>query len=513
MSLRARVRRRTRWQNHTGNQGVDPLAIAKPSTLEQLIRLVQDAERDGVTVRAVGSGHSWSDVALCTGVVIETHGLKRCPPGPPPLLRDDLDGGMLVWTEAGIRLRELNRTLHARGLALSNMGGYDAQTVAGVLGTSTHGSGIAFGPIADAVRSLDLVAGGGRVHRVEPHDGPTDPDAFRAAHPERELVQDDDAFHAVVVGMGCMGIVYAATIAVEPAYCLREVRTITTWDAVKADLLDPTRAVLHAHRHYEVLVSPYPGEDGQHMCLVTTRDRVACTRRHAVRTRSWLVELTSAFPLTSSILNVILGLWPRIAPRLIEAQMKAIARRDFENVSYRVLNIGNANLLRAYSSEIGVPFEGDTHVRAVERVFEVAAQRRRLGGQFHSSAFSLRFVKGSPAFMSMMHARETMMIELILLTHTEGGMELLGAHEEALYALGGRPHWGQVNTLTGSHDLVASMYPRYADWLAVRRRFDARGVFDGPFSKRVGISTSRFAELAAGADGREPAATGREDTG
>ena len=23
--------------------------------------------------------------------------------------------------------------------------------------------------------------------------------------------------------------------------------------------------------------------------------------------------------------------------------------------------------------------------------------------------------------------------------------------EEALYALGGRPHWGQVNTLTGSH--------------------------------------------------------------
>lgn len=497
MPLRARVRRRTRWQNHTGNQGVDPLKIVKPTTLEELVRLVQDAESDGTTVRAVGSGHSWSDVALCTGVVVETHGLKRCPPGPPPLLRDGADGDTLVWTEAGIRLRELNKTLHARGLALSNMGGYDAQTVAGVLGTSTHGSGITFGPIADAIRSLDLVAAGGRVHRVEPHDGPTDPVAFRAAHPDRELVQDDDAFHAVVVGMGCMGIVYAATIAVEPAYCLKEVRTITTWDAVKQDLLDPARTVLRKHRHWEVLVSPYPGKDGQHMCLVTTRDRVACRRRHAVRTRSWLVELTSAFPLTSSILNVILGLWPRIAPRLIEAQMKAIARRDFENVSYRVLNIGNANLLRAYSSEIGVPVEGDTHVRAVERVFEVAAQRRRLGGQFHSSAFSLRFVKSSPAFMSMMHGRDTMMIELILLTHTEGGMELLAAHEEALYALDGRPHWGQVNTLTGSHDLVASMYPRHADWLAVHERYNASGVFDSPFSKRVGITASRF---AAGAD-------------
>jgi hypothetical protein len=492
MSLRARVRRRTRWQNHTGNQGVDPLAIAKPSTLEQLIGLVKDAERDRVTVRAVGSGHSWSDVALTTGVVIETHDLNRCPPGPPPLLRDGIDGSTLVWTEAGIRLRELNKVLQARGLALSNMGGYDAQTVAGVLGTSTHGSGISFGPIADAIRSLDLVATGGMVHRVEPHDGPTDPAAFHAAHPERELIQDDDTFHAVVVGMGCMGIVYAATIAVEPSYCLKEARTITTWDAVKAGLLDPERTVLRQHRHYELLVNPYPGKDGQHVCLVTTRDRVPCRRRHAVRARSWLVELTSAFPLTSSILNVILGLWPRIAPRLIDAQMKAIARKDFENVSYRVLNIGNANLLRAYSSEIGVPVEGDTHVRAVERVFDVAAQRRRLGEAFHSSAFSLRFVKGSPAFMSMMHRRDTMMIELILLTHTEGGMELLAAHEEALYALGGRPHWGQVNTLTGSHNLVTSMYPRYADWLAVHRRFNASGVFDGPFSKRVGISTSHF---------------------
>ncbi|HKG03196.1 MAG TPA: FAD-binding protein [Conexibacter sp.] len=493
MPLRARVRRRTRWRNHTGNQGVDPLAIAKPSTLEELVRLVQDAERDRITVRAVGSGHSWSDVALTTGVVVETHGLNRCPPGPPPLLRDGGDGGTLVWTEAGIRLRELNRTLQARGLALSNMGGYDAQTVAGVLGTSTHGSGIGFGPIADAIRSLDLVAAGGTVHRVEPHGGPTDPTAFRAAHPDRELVQDDDTFHAVVVGMGCMGIVYAATIAVEPAYCLKEVRTITTWDAVKADLLDPERTVLRQHRHYELLVNPYPGKDGHHVCLVTTRDRVPCRRRHAVRARSWLVELTSAFPLTSSVLNVILGLWPRIAPRLIDAQMKAIARKDFENVSYRVLNIGNANLLRANSSEIGVPVDGDTHVQAVERVFEVAAQRRRLGEAFHSSAFSLRFVKGSPAFMSMMHGRDTMMIELILLTHTEGGMELLAAHEEALYALGGRPHWGQVNTLTGSHDLIASMYPRYADWLVVHHRFNASGVFDGPFSKRTGISTSRFA--------------------
>jgi hypothetical protein len=93
--------------------------------------------------------------------------------------------------------------------------------------------------------------------------------------------------------------------------------------------------------------------------------------------------------------------------------------------------------------------------------------------------------------MSMMNGHDTMMIELIGLTRSSGGFELLAAYEEALYELSGRPHWGQVNTLTGSHGLIASMYPRYEDWLEVRRRLDARGVFDSPFTRRVGISDER----------------------
>jgi L-gulono-1,4-lactone dehydrogenase len=506
MRLRARVRRRTRWRNHTGNQGVDPLQIARPTTLPELVELVRRAERDGTTVRAVGSGHSWSDVALTTGFLVETDGLNRVHAGPPELLRGgaEVDPGRLVWTEGGIRLRELNELLWKRGLALSNMGGYDGQTVAGVVSTSTHGSGLAFGPIADAVRSLDLVAAGGKVHRVEPRDGPTDPAAFRGAHPDRELVQDDDTFHAVVVGIGCMGIVYGVTLAVEPAYCLKEVRTLTTWDEVKADLLDLDGGVLRRHRHYELLVNPYPRGDGRHLCLVTTRDPVGCDRKGAMRARDFLVEAASAFPGTSSLINLVQGLWPSLSPRMIDAQLRAIARRDYENRSYKVLNIGNANLLHAYAAEIGVPVDArGTHVEAVERIFAVAAAHRALGQVYSPSGFSLRFVRESPAFLSMMHGRDTMMIELIQLTHTEGAFELLAAYEEDLYALGGRPHWGQVNTLTGSHDLIASMYPRYADWLAAHRRFNASGVFDSPFSKRVGITTSRFAAGAGESADRE----------
>ena len=180
---------------------------------------------------------------------------------------------------------------------------------------------------------------------------------------------------------------------------------------------------------------------------------------------------------------------------MIDRALTTLADRDYTNVSYRVFNIGTANGLPAYSAEIGVPVdERGFHVQAVEKVFEVAARHRELGDTYQSSPISLRFVRASDALMSMMYGRDTMMIELIMLTHTEGGFELLADYEEALYALGGRPHWGQVNTLTGSDGLIQSMYPRFEDWLAVHGRLNASGVFDSPFSKRVGISVSRFVE-------------------
>ena len=133
-----------------------------------------------------------------------------------------------------------------------------------------------------------------------------------------------------------------------------------------------------------------------------------------------------------------------------------------------------------------------THIRAVEEVLRVAAQRRDLGQVYSTSPISLRFVKESPAYMSMMNGRDTMMMELIQLTRTEGGFELLAAYEEALYRCGGRPHWGQYNTLTGSHGLMQSMYREYPKWLAVHAQLNESGVFDGPFSKRVGISESVY---------------------
>ena len=484
-------RRRQTWENHLGNQSVDPLRIYAPETIEEVSAIVREAEQAGATVRAVGSGHSWSDVALTTGFLLETDRLARVPAGEPDFLRPEWSGRRLVRAEAGIRIHELNAHLDREGLALSNMGGYDHQTVAGVISTSTHGSGMGFGPLNDFVHSLDLVASGGDVYRIERDHGPTDPEAFASHHgASRKLVQRNDFFDAAVVGMGCMGIVCTAMLEVEPAYFLREVRELHPWAKVRADLEDGT--VLRKNRHYEVLFSPYERKHA-YPCLVTTRNRTDDPSRKwwSKRTRNWAVEALSAFPPTPAIINLIVYWWPSLSPMLLEDAMRGLKKDEYDEVSYKVLNIGAANVLPAYSAEIGVPMDG-RHIEAVERIIAIAAERRRLGDVYQSSPISFRFVRASPAHMSMMNGRDTMMIELIQLTRSEGGYELLAAYEEALHKLGGRPHWGQVNTLTGSHELIASMYPDYGKWLEVYGQLNASRVFDSPFTRRVGISHERF---------------------
>jgi D-arabinono-1,4-lactone oxidase/FAD binding domain len=492
MGLRERVTLRKRWRNDTGNQGIDPLRQVTPTTLQELRAAVLEAEHDGCAVRAVGSGHSWSDVALTDGILVHPTGLTEPLDIEADLLRvaaHDASGRTLVRVQAGMTIAELNAHLHGLKLALPNMGGFDGQTVAGVISTSTHGSGIGYGPLPDLIRSLDIVGAGGVVHRIERRDGPTDPDAYRARYPETRLHQDDRWFDAAVVGMGCMGLIHAVILEVQPLFYLREVRTISTWSRVRAQL--QSGAALASSAHYEVLFNPYPRGDGEIECLVTTRDPIDPSeyRHDHRRSRSLLMELAARFPLTPLLINLAIGLRPQISPFLISRALKALVNDDYVNVSYRVFNIGAANYLPAYSCEIGVPIdERGYHLAAVERIVQVAARRRRLGEIYHSSPISLRFVKASEACMSMMQGRDTMMIELIMATHTVGGMELLAAHERALRELDGRPHWGQVNTLAAGPDRLQAMYPRYRDWQAVHAELNASGVFDGPFSRRVGIS-------------------------
>jgi hypothetical protein len=470
------------WKNHTGEQRCDPVEIVRPRTLEDLVDLVKRAEAEGKTVRAAGAGHAWSDIALTAGIMIEPDHLGGVERADPATLRPQAAGVNLVWVGSGTHLRTLNPALEKMELALRNMGGYDAQTIAGVISTSTHGSGLAFGPFPDAVRSLELIASGGRALRVEPADGPTDPGAFDEE--SVELVQDDERFAAAICGLGTLGILHRVMIDVREKFWLKEVRTLDTWETVRPTL--SADGVLGEEGHYELFVNPYPGDDGEHRVLVTRRTDTgepAGEPRDKLE-RHPLTELESSWKLTGVLLRFFARHFPSLIAKRFDSLLEEMCDDGYTNVSYKVFNIGEANSLPADSMELGVAVDG-RHIEAVDRILAIAAERAR-EGIYHTSPFSLRFVAPSKAYASMMYGQPTMMIELIMVTGSRGDLALLLGYEDALADLDVRPHWGQINAI--EPEQPPKLYPMWDRWIAVEREYNASGVFDSPFTGRVGIT-------------------------
>ncbi len=239
------------------------------TSLEELVTAVRDAAAAGHKVRAGGSGHSFSDVAVSDDVMLDLHRMSRKLELDRMGLLPGVGERHFVEVESGMRIRELNRRLEASKLARYNMGAYDGQTISGAIATGTHGSGHNLGALCDAVRSLLLVTESGEKLRIEPKLGAiTDPERHAERHGhEAMLVQDDDLFYSAVVAMGCMGVVYSYILEVRERFLLAEHRELVKWTVLKEKLRRHDFAPMEKKwagvpvRHFEFLVNPIPGEE------------------------------------------------------------------------------------------------------------------------------------------------------------------------------------------------------------------------------------------------------------
>lgn len=179
--------------------------ILNATTVEQ----VQDAVRTRTgSVRALGTRHSFNDIADTDGTLITVTGIA-----PEPQLDES---ARTVTVGGGIRYGDLALWLEERGWALHNMGSLPHISVAGATATSTHGSGNALGTLATAVRGLEFVDAAGELRTVR--SGEAD-------------------FDGLVVHLGAIGIVTRVTLAVEPSYQVRQdAYSGIRWDLLLADL-------------------------------------------------------------------------------------------------------------------------------------------------------------------------------------------------------------------------------------------------------------------------------------
>jgi len=110
----------------------------------QLAALCKYASDNGYTIRAVGTGSSWSHLTHTKDILLDMTDLKKFLTPAPRSRSDNANKDYVdIEVQAGMRVVDFVEQLDTKyGLALDMMGNYAGQTVAGVANTSTHGSGL-----------------------------------------------------------------------------------------------------------------------------------------------------------------------------------------------------------------------------------------------------------------------------------------------------------------------------------------------------------------------------------
>ena len=214
------------WRNWAGTETVEPQRVVTPRTVNEVADAIKQAVQDGLKVKAIGSGHSFSGVAVAPGLQIRPDHLDG-------LVSVDSESG-LVTVEAGIPLHRLNPLLAEQGLAMEILGDIDRQTIAGAVSTGTHGSGREFGSISTQVRALELVLADGSVVTCSADERP-------------------ELFAAARVSIGALGVITKVTLQCVPLYALRAIDAPLPLEQTLEELDD----LVEANDHFEFFWFPH----------------------------------------------------------------------------------------------------------------------------------------------------------------------------------------------------------------------------------------------------------------
>ena len=433
------------WRNWAGNQFSHPVRIERPQSEDEVVAVVRAAASEGLRIRVVGAGHSFTGIAATDEVLVTLDGLAD--------VRDlDTDSGR-VRVGAGIRLGDLNPYLKASGLAMPNLGDIDYQSVAGAIATSTHGTGLGFRSIADGVVGLRMVAGDGTVVNC---DQTTDPDLL----------------HVARVGLGALGIVTEVTLVCVPAFNLKAVEEVLPVDEVVECFDDWAENTDHTEFFW------MPHTD---LALVKRNTRTTeeppppRSRRHALR-RRWNRFKNKEINenLLFGALNHLGRLRPSLIPRLNTLVAPEGGRAEYVTTSYTVFT--SPRRVRFYEMEYALPREHG--IEAFSRVRRLADSLDRPV----SFPVEFRVLGADDIPLSTATGRDSAYIAVHVFRGTPHDDYFRGV-EAIMGDYDGRPHWGKLHFQDA--EALVDLYPQWDRFQTARRRLDPDGRFTNAYLERV----------------------------
>ncbi len=404
---------------------------------------------------ARGLGRSYGDAALNTGKRVL--GLRRLD----RFLSFDAKTGTLRC-EAGVCLDQIIRHFAPLGWFPLITPGTKFVTVGGCIANDVHGKAHhAQGCFSSSVRSLRVLLADGRVLQAS-----------------RE--ENADLFWAQFGGLGLLGVIVDATIT------LRAVSTTYfRQKAVACESLESLMDAIDAH-------------DAEYPYSVGTLDTTAMGQ-HLGRGVLTVGDHASVDELPSGTepLHVV-GAPPVSVP--FELPTWAL-----NSVTSKVVNAVIAQVLRhgrpiAHSESFFYPLDAIAHWNRAygaagftqyQFVIPVSGARKRMrellqlivhSGNLPFLNVLKRLGPQNEAPLSFPFEGYTLAIDFPV---QRGTAELMARLDERVIDAGGRVYLGKDSYLSAKS--LKAMYPRLGEWLAVKAKYDPRGVFQSDLGRRVGL--------------------------
>ncbi|KAL1916281.1 uncharacterized protein VTP21DRAFT_5898 [Calcarisporiella thermophila] len=435
------IAKRTSFQNWSRTFRCSPEYYFSVHSEDQIIKILELARNNGKRVKVIGSGHSPSDLACTDGYMINTDKLNA-------VLNINIEE-KTITVQGGIRLYQLHEILAKHGLALSNLGSISEQSIAGVISTATHGTGINFPSLSSMVLELTLLTA----------------DGSRITCSRKE---NQDIFCSALCGLGCIGIITEVKLQCEPAFRLEVQETPEKLDHV----LDNLDSIVQSDEHVRFWWFCHTNN-----VVLWRANRTDKPKTNKLT--SWYKSRFLGFHLYQFLLYV-----SRFRPSLIpfisqqHFSMQFTQPANVIDDSYKAFNFDC--LFPQYVNEWAIPYE-----KTAQALRQLRNAINENGYMVHFPV-EVRFVREEhDVWLSPAYGRPTCYIGIIMYRPYGTPVpykKYWKIFEEIMYSLGGRPHWAKAHKQTPEQ--LSASYPKFQEFCKVRNRLDPKGMFLNDYLER-----------------------------
>jgi FAD/FMN-containing dehydrogenase len=438
------------WNNWAGNHSCIAENYFEPETEAQIIEVVHFARKLRKSIRVVGSGHSFSPIAICDEILISLKKYRK-------LLSVGKDS---ISCQGGMYLHELYSLLKENKLSLPNFGVINKQTVAGALATGTHGSGLKHRSLSAQIEHLRIITASGDVLEINSDA------VWRIGEKEVNL------WDAASISLGMLGIVTVVTFRCEPLFYLKSEESVIEFDEFIERMDD------YARRYEYFKAWWFPHTDKVYLFKTARIDHYdeknkleKFTIEQKMRDRE-IDEVTAPLFIKS---NDDPSLIPLVNKYCLDYYFTPRTRIGD---SFEILV--HDETVPMIVSEYGLPVVENSHKKALLEF------RDTLEGSEQKIHFpvDLRYAGAESSWLSPSYNQDTFYIGMCVREYRKKEVHpSMQLFFEVMKKYNARPNWGKLSDL--SKAALEEKYPRMNDFRELRNSLDPDGVFQNEFLRSV----------------------------